>query len=68
VAPGAAPAAAEPRRRPRRDGVVVPLHVPWTARLRATAGLVVMVACLGAVTAVLIAALAIAASRALGQF
>ena len=46
----------------------MPLHVPWTARLRATAGLVVMVACLGAATAVVIAVLAIAASRALGQF
>jgi hypothetical protein len=59
---------AAPHRRPRRDGVVVPLRVPWTARLRATAGLVVMVACLGSATAVVIAALALAASRALGQF
>ena len=32
----------------RRDGVVVPLRPPWTTRLRATAGLVLMVACLGA--------------------
>jgi hypothetical protein len=47
---------------------VVPLRVPWTARLRATAGLVVMVACLGSATAVVIAALAVVAVRALGQF
>jgi hypothetical protein len=68
AAPTATPAHAAPQRRPRRDGVVVPLRVPWTARLRATAGLVVMVACLGSATAVVIAALAVAASRALGQF
>jgi hypothetical protein len=62
------PAAAAPHRPRRRDGVVVPLRVPWTARLRATAGLVVMVACLGSATAVVIAVLAVIAVRSLGQF
>jgi hypothetical protein len=70
AAPAASPAiapAGKPRR-VRRDGVVVPLRPPWTTRLRATFGLVFMVAFLGAATAVLVAAVAIAAAQALSRF
>jgi hypothetical protein len=46
----------------------VPLRPPWTTRLRATFGLVFMVAFLGAATAVLVAALAVAVAQALSGF
>ena len=56
----------EPRRRPRPEGVVVPLRVPFRNRLRAAAGLVVMVVVLGTVGAAVIGGLALAAAAALG--
>ncbi len=57
---GAAPSRA-------RDGVVVPLRVPWRVRLRATAGLFVLVLFLGVVAAMVVAAVAVAAAQALGN-
>ncbi|MDD9371413.1 MAG: hypothetical protein PV358_14935, partial [Acidimicrobiales bacterium] len=54
-----------PRR--RRDGVVVPLRVPWTTRLRATAGLVALVVLLGTSIALAIGAIAIGLAQALGS-
>jgi hypothetical protein len=75
--PGHAPAGAASRPGPRtpnrgaarrrRDGVVVPLRVPWRTRLRAVAGLVALVVVLGATAAVIVAAVAIAAAQALGN-
>ena len=56
-----------PARRQPRDGVVVPLRVPWSTRLRATAGLIVMIAFLGTATAMVIGAIAIAVAQALGS-
>jgi hypothetical protein len=50
-----------------RDGVVVPLRVPWRTRLRATAGLVAMVVVLGASAAAIVVAVVIAAVQALGS-
>jgi hypothetical protein len=64
----AAPTVSPPARRPRRrDGVVVPLRVPFTHRLRAGMGLCALVLVLGTATAVLVAAVAVAAAQALGQ-
>ncbi len=54
-------------RRQRREGVVVPLRVPWTTRLRATAGLFVLVAFLGTATAMLIGGVALVVAQALGS-
>lgn len=63
------PAAARAVTAPRpRDGVVVPLRVPWRTRLRATAGLFVLVVFLGTTAAVLVAAVAFAGAQALGNF
>jgi hypothetical protein len=56
----------EPGRRPRPEGVVVPLRVPFRNRLRAAAGLMVMVVVLGTAAAAVIGGLAIAAAAALG--
>jgi hypothetical protein len=68
--PQAQPAPALDRTRPRRarDGVVVPLRVPFLNRLKATAGLVLMVVVLGTTVAVIIAGLAMAGAQALGRF
>jgi len=61
-------AAPPPARHPRRrDGVVVPLRVPFTHRLRAGVGLCALVLMLGTATAVVVAAVAVAAAQALGQ-
>jgi hypothetical protein len=46
---------------------VVPLRVPWTTRLRATAGLFVLVVFLGTATAAVIGAIAIGVAQALGS-
>ena len=60
--------APRPRTGPaRRDGVIVPLRVPWRTKLKAGAGLMVMVAFLGAGTALLVAAVALAFIQALGK-
>jgi hypothetical protein len=46
---------------------VVPLRVPWTTRLRATAGLVALVVFLGTATAMVIGAIALGVAQALGS-
>jgi hypothetical protein len=61
------PAPSVRRRRPR-DGVIVPLRVPFLTRLRAIAGLVVMVVVLGATMAIIVAGLALAGAQALDRF
>jgi hypothetical protein len=55
------------RRRPR-DGVIVPLRVPLLVRLRAVAGLAVMVIVLGTTMAIIVAGLALAGVQALDRF
>jgi hypothetical protein len=65
----AGPVPPAPVRRPRRrrDGVIVPLRVPFTRRLKAFAGMLVMVVGLGATMAVLLAVLGFLAAQALGR-
>ncbi len=46
----------------------MPLGVPFLARLKATAGLVLMVVVLGATMALIVAGLAMAGAQALGRF
>jgi hypothetical protein len=46
---------------------VVPLRVPLTHRLRAGAGLLTLVVVLGTATALVIAAMVVAAAQALGE-
>ncbi|HEY7070308.1 MAG TPA: hypothetical protein VH479_09355 [Acidimicrobiales bacterium] len=53
-------------RRAQRVGVVVPLRVPLRTRLKAGAGLFVLVVMLGTATALLVAGLALAGAQALG--
>jgi hypothetical protein len=59
---------AAPRRRLGRrvrGGIVVPLRVPWTTRLRAVVGLAFLVIVLGTTTALVVAALVVAVAQAL---
>ncbi|HEY2997100.1 MAG TPA: hypothetical protein VGJ43_00940, partial [Acidimicrobiales bacterium] len=65
----AGPVPPAPVRRPRRrrDGVIVPLRVPFTRRLKAFTGMLVMVVGLGATMAVILAVLGFLAAQALGR-
>lgn len=47
---------------------MVPLRVPWRTRVRAIAGLTVLIVFLGASVAVLVAAAAVVVAQALGSF
>jgi hypothetical protein len=53
--------------RRRSEGVVVPLRVPWRTRLRATVGLLALVAFLGALAAVTVAAVLLGLLQALSS-
>jgi hypothetical protein len=57
------------RRAPRRrsEGQIVPLHVPWRTRLRATAGLLTLVAFLGTLAAATVAAVLLALLQVLSS-
>jgi hypothetical protein len=53
--------------RARGEGVVVPLHVPWQVRVRATAGLFILIVFMGIATAALVAAVVVLTAQALGS-
>jgi hypothetical protein len=53
-------------RRAQRHGVVVPLRVPLRSRIKAGAGLFLMVVMLGTATALIVGGLVLAGAQALG--